>query len=92
MPPNEGTYQSGAVGWHIMGYCLSYLSLFVNPFIYYMTNDFLKTATIKTFGSERTVQLSTKRNTTVAEQEGWFGTVGSRRDRNVEMEYKQDIL
>ena len=57
-----------------------------------MTNDFLKTATIKTFGNESFVQLSTKRNTTVAEQEGWFGTVGSRRDRNVEMEYKQDIL
>ena len=91
MPPYDG-----AVGWHIMGYWLSWISMFINPFVYFTTNDFFKTATIKTFANENFVNLSTRRNTTIAEQEGWFATVGKNRSGrsikvNVELE-SQDIL
>ena len=91
MPPNKDL-----VGLHIMGYWGSWISMFINPFVYFITNDFFKTATIKTFGNENFIQISTKRNTTVAEQEGFFGTV-DRKNRNrinkidVEMEQQQDI-
>ena len=97
MPPNNG-----AVGWHIMGYWGAWISIFINPFIYFITNDFYETATIKTFGNTSFIYHSLNRNTRVAKQEQRFcsgqglrqSTISQGRIKidDVEMESQDTIL
>ena len=96
MPPNKDL-----VGLHIMGYWGSWISMFINPFVYFITNDFFKTATIKTFGNTSFIYHSLNRNTRVAKQEQRFcsgqglrqSTISQGRIKtDVEMESQDTIL